>query len=161
GLARRARRVDERRTRRRLLRAVQRSALLLPVPPRRRLANRRRQFLQRVGPCRHRERTALGLAPDDDCRRRCANLPSAKGPSAENMTEKKLVINGVEWSYATGGRGRETLLLFHGAVGGAETMRPLAAALEDEYHTVAPTVADVRTLDEVCDAVSAILDREH
>ena len=77
------------------------------------------------------------------------------------MTEKKLVINGVEWSYATGGRGRETLLLFHGAVGGAETMRPLAAALEDEYHTVVPTIADVRTLDEVCDAVSAILDREH
>jgi pimeloyl-ACP methyl ester carboxylesterase len=77
------------------------------------------------------------------------------------MTEKKLVIRGVEWRYATGGRGRETVLLFHGAVGGAETMRSLAAALGDEYRTVAPTIADVRTLDEVCDAVSVILDREH
>jgi pimeloyl-ACP methyl ester carboxylesterase len=77
------------------------------------------------------------------------------------MPEKTLNIRGVEWSYATGGRGEKTLLLFHGAVGGAETMRWLAAAFEDEYRTVTPTIADVRTLDEVCDAVSAILDREH
>src|SRR5256714_3999193 len=77
------------------------------------------------------------------------------------MQEKKLVIRGVEWRYATGGRGEQTVLLFHGAVGGAETMRSLAAALGDEYRTVAPTIADVQTLDEVCDAVSVILDREH
>jgi pimeloyl-ACP methyl ester carboxylesterase len=77
------------------------------------------------------------------------------------MPEKTLNIRGVEWSYATGGRGEKTLLLFHGAVGGAETMRWLASAFEDEYRTVTPTIADVRTLDEVCDAVSAILDREH
>lgn len=77
------------------------------------------------------------------------------------MPEKTLNIRGVEWSYATGGRGEQTLLLFHGAVGGAETMRWLAAAFEDEYRTLTPTIADVRTLDEVCDAVSAILDREH
>jgi pimeloyl-ACP methyl ester carboxylesterase len=77
------------------------------------------------------------------------------------MSEKKLVIKGVEWNYATGGRGPETVLLFHGAVGGAETMRSLADALEDDYRTIAPTIADVHTLDEVCDAVSAILDREH
>ncbi|HEY0173722.1 MAG TPA: alpha/beta hydrolase [Pyrinomonadaceae bacterium] len=77
------------------------------------------------------------------------------------MHEKTLNIRGVEWSYVTGGRGEKTLLLFHGAVGGAETMRRLAAAFEDEYRTLTPTIADVRTLDEACDAVSAILDREH
>jgi pimeloyl-ACP methyl ester carboxylesterase len=77
------------------------------------------------------------------------------------MTEKSLNINGVEWEYETAGRGRETLLLFHGAVGGAETMRALAGAFADEFRTIAPTVADVNTLDEVCDAASAILDREH
>ena len=77
------------------------------------------------------------------------------------MTEKSLTIKGVEWRYTTGGRGEQTLLLFHGAVGGAETMRWLADAFEDEYRTVTPTVADVSTLDEVCDAASAILDREH
>ena len=77
------------------------------------------------------------------------------------MTEKSLNIGGVEWRYVTGGRGEKTLLLFHGAVGGAETMRALAAAFEDEYRTIAPTVADVSTLAEVCDAASAILDREH
>ncbi|HWW73990.1 MAG TPA: alpha/beta hydrolase, partial [Pyrinomonadaceae bacterium] len=63
--------------------------------------------------------------------------------------------------YLTGGRGEKTLLLFHGAVGGAETMHWLAEAFGDEYRTVAPTVADVFTLTEVCDAASAILDREH
>ncbi|MFL6255454.1 MAG: alpha/beta fold hydrolase [Pyrinomonadaceae bacterium] len=77
------------------------------------------------------------------------------------MPEKSLTINGVEWHYVTGGRGEQTVLLFHGAVGGAETMRWVASAFEDEYRTLTPTVADVSTLDEVCDAVSAILDREH
>lgn len=77
------------------------------------------------------------------------------------MAEKSLKIRGVEWRYVTGGRGEQTVLLFHGAVGGAETMRWLAAAFEDEYRTVTPTVADVETLEEVCDAASAILDREH
>ena len=77
------------------------------------------------------------------------------------MAEKSLKIRGVEWHYATGGRGEQTLLLFHGALGGAETMHGLAAAFEEEYRTVVPTVADVSTLGEVCDAASAILDREH
>jgi 3-oxoadipate enol-lactonase len=77
------------------------------------------------------------------------------------MTEKSLNINGVEWEYETAGRGREAVLLFHGAVGGADTMRALAEGFADEFRTVAPTIADVNTLDEVCDAASAILDREH
>jgi len=77
------------------------------------------------------------------------------------MTEKTLKIKGVEWRYVAGGRGEQTVLLFHGAVGGAATLRRLAAAFEDEYRTITPTVADVSTLEEVCDAASAILDREH
>ena len=77
------------------------------------------------------------------------------------MHEKSLKIRGVEWHYVTGGRGEKTILIFHGAVGGAETMRWLASAFEDEYRTITPTVADVSTLGEVCDAASAILDREH
>jgi len=77
------------------------------------------------------------------------------------MTEKSLNIKGVEWRYATQGRGRETILLLHDAFGGAETMQPLADALAEDYRVVAPTVADVPTLEEVCDALSAMLDREH
>ena len=77
------------------------------------------------------------------------------------MTENSLNIKGVEWEYETAGRGREAMLLFHGAVGGAETMRALAEGFADEFRTITPTVADVDTLDEVCDAASAILDREH
>ena len=78
------------------------------------------------------------------------------------MEEKSLNIRGVEWRYAAGGaRGRECVLMFHGAVGGGEGMRWLADALGGEFYTVAPTVAPVSTLREVCDAASAILDREH
>jgi len=77
------------------------------------------------------------------------------------MPLKKLNVGGVEWEYATGGRGEQTILMFHGAVGGAETMQWLAERFGDEYRTIAPTVADVRRLGEVCDAASAILDREH
>ncbi|HYH84617.1 MAG TPA: alpha/beta hydrolase [Pyrinomonadaceae bacterium] len=77
------------------------------------------------------------------------------------MREKSLNIKGVEWRYLTAGAGRQTLLMFHGAVGGAETMQLLADSFAGEYRIIAPTVADVQTLDEVCDAASAILDREH
>ncbi|HZT58542.1 MAG TPA: alpha/beta hydrolase [Pyrinomonadaceae bacterium] len=77
------------------------------------------------------------------------------------MQDKSLVIGGVEWRYATAGSGEQTVLLLHDAFGGAETMQPLADALAGEYRVVAPTVADVRTFDEVCDALSAVLDREH
>lgn len=77
------------------------------------------------------------------------------------MPEKSLNVRGVEWRYATGGRGEQTVLLLHGAVGGAETIRQLSKGFADEYRTIAPTVADVHTLDEACDALSAILDREH
>src|ERR1043165_9827363 len=77
------------------------------------------------------------------------------------MPEKSLNVGGVEWRYETAGRGEQTVLMFHGAVGGAETVRCLAESFADEYRTIAPTIADVRTLEEVCDAASAILDREH
>ncbi len=77
------------------------------------------------------------------------------------MPEKSLTISGVEWRYEVGGRGEQAVLMFHGAVGGAETMRALAEAFQGEYRTIVPTVSDVRTLTEVCDAASAILDREH
>lgn len=77
------------------------------------------------------------------------------------MQEKRLKIKGIEWSYVAGGRGEQAILMFHGAAGGAETMQWLAERFADEYRVIAPTVADVRRLDEVCDAASAILDREH
>jgi pimeloyl-ACP methyl ester carboxylesterase len=77
------------------------------------------------------------------------------------MNEKSLNIKGVEWRYATAGSGEQTVLLLHDAFGGGETMQTLADALADEYRVIAPTVADVSRLDEACDALSAILDREH
>ena len=76
-------------------------------------------------------------------------------------TEKKLKIGDVEWEYVTDGRGARTVLTFHGAAGGAESLSWLSDALAGEFRTVAVTVADVPSLGRVCDAASAILDREH
>lgn len=77
------------------------------------------------------------------------------------MTEKKLVIGGIEWEYVTGGRGERVVLLLHGATGGAETMQWLAEPLGTEYRTITPTVTSVQRLEQVCDALSVILDKEH
>ena len=72
------------------------------------------------------------------------------------MPLKKLSVRGVEWEYATGGRGEQAILLFHGAVGGAETMQWLAESFADEYRTVAPTVADVRRVEDLIDLLLAV-----
>ncbi|MCA1591352.1 MAG: alpha/beta hydrolase [Acidobacteria bacterium] len=48
------------------------------------------------------------------------------------MIEKKIAIKGVEWEYTTGGRGERAVLMFHGAVGGAEGVGWLADALSAE-----------------------------
>jgi pimeloyl-ACP methyl ester carboxylesterase len=88
-------------------------------------------------------------------------LPSIRIPQFHDMPEKSLTIKGVEWRYVTSGRGEKSILLFDSASGGADALRLLAAALEDEYRTITPTLAGVKTLKEVCDAASAILDREH
>lgn len=77
------------------------------------------------------------------------------------MPDKSLKIKGVEWHYVTGGRGEKTILLFDGTFGGVDALRLLADALEDEYRVIRPTAASVKTLTEVCDAASAILDKEH
>ncbi len=74
---------------------------------------------------------------------------------------KKFNIKGVEWTYTTGGEGARALLMFHEAVGGAEGVGWLGEAFSSECRTIAPTIADVRRIEEVCDAASAILDREH
>ncbi len=56
------------------------------------------------------------------------------------MPEKKLNIGEVEWEYTTGGHGGAgALLMFHGAVGGAEGVGWLGDAFADECRTtIAP-----------------------
>ena len=76
------------------------------------------------------------------------------------MEKKTIVTDNVEWEYLVGGMGRRAILMFHGAVGGAESMQLIAGAFTDEYRIIAPTIANVQSLGQMCSAVRAILDRE-
>lgn len=77
------------------------------------------------------------------------------------MREKSLTIKGVDWRYVAGGSGERALLLFQGAHGGVESAKALAEGFAAECRVVAPALAPVRSLDAVCDAASAMLDKEH
>jgi pimeloyl-ACP methyl ester carboxylesterase len=77
------------------------------------------------------------------------------------VQEKRIVINGLEWTYVTGGQGERAMLLFHGFVGGGDSMHWLTDVFKDRYRIIAPTIANTRSLNTLCSAVSAILDEEN
>jgi pimeloyl-ACP methyl ester carboxylesterase len=77
------------------------------------------------------------------------------------MEEKRIVIGGLEWTYFTGGQGDRAMLLFHGAVGGGDSMYWLSHAFKNQRRIIAPTVASTHSLDELCSAVNTILDNEN
>ncbi len=68
---------------------------------------------------------------------------------------------GTEWEYFAGGRGPETILFFHGGMGNGEMYFEYMLDLEDTFRVVAPSIASgVSSVDDVLNAVTAILDRE-
>jgi pimeloyl-ACP methyl ester carboxylesterase len=75
--------------------------------------------------------------------------------------EKRIVIGGLEWTYIMGGQGERAMLLFHGAVGGGDSMYWLSDAFKDQCRIIAPTLANTHSLDELCSAVNTILDEEN
>lgn len=77
------------------------------------------------------------------------------------MRKKSLTISGVQWRYVAGGSGERALLIFHGAHGDIESVSRMAEGFAADCRVVAPALAPVRSLDAVCDAASAILDKEH
>ena len=77
------------------------------------------------------------------------------------MQEKRIVIGGLEWTYITDGQGERAMLLFHGAVGGGDSMYWLSDAFKDQCRIIAPTLANTHSLDELCSAVNTILDTEN
>jgi len=77
------------------------------------------------------------------------------------VQEKRIVIGGLEWKYIIGGQGERAMLLFHGAVGGGDSMYWLSDAFKDQCRIIAPTVANTHSLDELCSAINTILDKEN
>jgi pimeloyl-ACP methyl ester carboxylesterase len=63
--------------------------------------------------------------------------------------------NGVKWTYLTGGKGDEVVLVLHGGGGPAESLFRYILALEDSYRVIAPTIPSGVT--NVADALGSIL----
>jgi len=63
--------------------------------------------------------------------------------------------------YIATGHGEKTLVMFHGALGSADTTFSEILRLQDRYRIISPTIQDFGSLDEISDAVNEILRREH
>ncbi len=69
-------------------------------------------------------------------------------------------LNGKTIEYIATGHGEKTLLMFHGALGSAETPYNEILRLKDRYRIITPTIRDIGSLDEISNAVNEILRRE-
>jgi maspardin len=73
---------------------------------------------------------------------------------------RTLELRGVEWTYLSLGEGPETILFLHGMTGAYDIWWQQMEALQDEYRVIAVTYPAVNTLEEMEQAVMAILDAE-
>ena len=70
-------------------------------------------------------------------------------------------FNGKVIEYIVAGRGKKTLLMFHGALGSADTPYNEILRLKDRFRIITPTIRDIGSLDDVSDAINEILRREN
>lgn len=78
----------------------------------------------------------------------------------QSITVEAEHVEQVTWTYATGGEGDETILFLHSAPTTWDTYYMQIAALEEDYHVIAPGVPAVPTMKEISDGLVAILDEE-
>ena len=71
-----------------------------------------------------------------------------------------LNVRGVEWEYLSLGDGPETILFLHGMTGAYDIWWQQMEALQNEYRVISVTYPAVDSLDEMEQAVMAILDAE-
>ena len=73
---------------------------------------------------------------------------------------RTLELRGVKWEYLSLGDGPETILFLHGMTGAYDIWWQQMEALQDEYRVVSVTYPAVKGLDEMEQAVMAILEAE-
>ena len=73
---------------------------------------------------------------------------------------RTLDVRGVEWEYLSLGDGPETILFLHGMTGAYDIWWQQMEALQDEYRVISVTYPAVDSLEEMEQAVMAILDAE-
>jgi pimeloyl-ACP methyl ester carboxylesterase len=73
---------------------------------------------------------------------------------------KQFEFNRKNIEYIAAGKGEKTLLMFHGALGSAETPYSEILRLKDRFRVITPTIRDLGSLNEISKAVNEILRRE-
>ena len=73
---------------------------------------------------------------------------------------RTLELRGVKWEYLSLGDGPETILFLHGMTGAYDIWWQQMEALQDEYRVVSVTYPAVKSLEEMDQAVMAILEAE-
>lgn len=74
---------------------------------------------------------------------------------------KKISVNNKNWEYISCGKAKETLLLFPGGGQTAQGNFRLIQVFEDEYKIIIPTIYDVDSIKEFCNAINTILQNEN
>ena len=73
---------------------------------------------------------------------------------------RSLELRGVKWDYVSLGDGPETILFLHGMTGAYDIWWQQMEALQDEYRVISVTYPAANSLEEMEQAVMAILDAE-
>ena len=73
---------------------------------------------------------------------------------------RTLDVRGIEWEYLSLGNGPETILFLHGMTGAYDIWWQQMEALQGEYRVISVTYPAVNSLDEMEQAVMAILEAE-
>lgn len=71
-----------------------------------------------------------------------------------------LTRNGYDWEYISSGHGKETLVLLPGGIRFGEAWFSLIAAMEDEFHIIAPTYPPVTKMADLADGIIGMLESE-
>ncbi|XEO77460.1 hypothetical protein WKT22_02489 [Candidatus Lokiarchaeum ossiferum] len=69
-------------------------------------------------------------------------------------------FNGYHLDYIAAGSGNQTILIFHGASGNAYTTYEIISKYESQYRVIAPSITQFTSIDDLCDGINFILDRE-
>jgi len=78
----------------------------------------------------------------------------------KNYRIKQFTFNRKTVEYIAVGNGEKTLLMFHGALGSADTPYQEILRLKDRFRVITPTIRDFGSLEKISEAVQEILSRE-
>jgi pimeloyl-ACP methyl ester carboxylesterase len=78
----------------------------------------------------------------------------------ENHPYRRLVVDGVEWSYIASGEGQQALFILGGALSTGESSFSTIQRMENHFRVISPSYPPVGDMGVVCRGLAAILEHE-